>query len=86
MSQQVWALKLAQDLQPGDLIGSQTSTQVAIEIKSVEVQEDKVVVIGYDDLYKRFTRTYHMRIDQPIPTAKTGVEHLDKITNFRLSE
>lgn len=85
MPEQVWTAKKAQDLRAGDLIGSHYG-KFALEVISVKVVGEKVEVQHYQDLYRQYTKTYVMWLDQPVPVAISGVSHMDFITNYFLTK
>lgn len=81
---QKWTVKKAQDLRPGDLI-SGWSGNFALEVTSVEVDSDRVLVKRFSDLYRLCIATYEMQMDQLVPVALSGVKHMDIITNHFLT-
>lgn len=86
MSTQIWKVVPAQELQAGDLIRGMQNIDVAVQIAKVEKSNTVIRVFVYTtpylEEYPELQNQYLMYRDQPIPVAKDGIRHWDKITNF----
>lgn len=85
MSEQVWTAKKAQDIQCGDLISSRRG-DVALEVISVKIEGEKVLIRHYSNVYKELDAIYEMKRNQTVPVAVSGVNHMDIITNHIITK
>ena len=76
MSQQVWGMKMAQDLVRGDLIPDLGKEPYALEVSEVQEMEGKMWVKCYKGLYQRLSQyVFVMKKLQHVLVCKLARTH-----------